>query len=164
MAATKKAMDFTNVKDRGAFNPLRVTAGDYRATIEKVDDHLKDGEKVSVQWVYTIKLKGKRGVYPYYVNHTDPKHAWKMRNLLIAAGKAVPKKKVNVDPNTVVGREIGVSMDDDEYEGKPKSVIVATFPTSDLAEDAPSNTDTDDDEDGTEDDSDEVDDLDLEDV
>lgn len=164
MAATAKVIDMTNVKERGPFNPLRVKAGDYRATITDVKDHTKEGEKVSNSWVFTIKLKGKRGTYPYYVNHTEAKQAWKVRNLCIAAGLAVPKKKVKVDPNKLVGKDIGVSMDDEEYESKIKSVIVATFPTSELTDDAPTDDDTPDEDTDAEDDADDVDDLDLEEV
>ena len=133
MAATAKVIDMTDVKDRGQFNPQRVPAGDYRVIVKAVDDHKKEGEKVSVQWVFTLALVGReRLTYPYYVNHTDAKFAWKVRNICIAADLAVPKKRVKVDPNKLVGKTIGVALDDDEYEGKKKSVITATFPASDV--------------------------------
>jgi hypothetical protein len=123
----------TNVRDAGQFNPQRVPAGDYRLIVKAVNDHKKEGEKTSVQWVFTMALVGReRLTYPYYVNHTDPKFAWKIRNLCIAAGMAVPKKRVKVDPNKLVGKTIGAALDDDEYEGKKKSVITATFPASDV--------------------------------
>lgn len=161
MAATPKVIDMTNVKDAGQFNPQRVPAGDYKAKVTAVADHKKEGEKVSVQWVFTIALETRaRATYPYYVNHTDAKFAWKVRNLCIAAGLSVPKKKVKVDPNKLVGKTIGISLDDDEYEGKKKSVIVATFPASDVTS-TPKATEDDDDEiedvDTTDEDLDEVD-------
>lgn len=162
MAATAKVMDFTNVKDAGQFNPMRVPAGDYRAKITAVADHKKEGEKTSVQWVFTLQLVDRqRATYPYYANHVDVKFAWKVRNLCLAAGLNAPKKKVKVDPNKLVGKIIGIALDDDEYEGKKKSVIVATFPASDVT--ATPKPDEDNDEDVDDVDTDEGDD-DLEDV
>ena len=170
MAATAKVVDFSNVKDAGAFRPARVKEGDYPATITNVDDHLKEGEKVSTQWVFTIKLDGKRGTYPYYASHTDAKQAWKIRNLCLAAGLQAPKKRVKLDPNKLVGKTIGAAMEDDEYDGKIKSVVAAVFPTSELpakvgkgstSDDDVDEVDADDVEPG---DDDDVDDLDLEEV
>jgi hypothetical protein len=134
--ATKRVVDFTKVKEQGNFNPRHKPAGDYRMKITKVDDHTsKSGND---NWVFTIvPTTDQRATYPYYVS-ADPEQAWKIRNLLLAAGVSVPKKKVAVDPNKLlVGKEIGVTLEDDEYEGRMKSSIVQTFPVDDLEEDAP---------------------------
>lgn len=131
--ATAKAIDFSGVKDRGDYNPKQVTEGDYRATIVQV----KDGEgKKSGDFQYEFKIKLEKYSqysYPYYCTLTE-QTLWKLRNLLIAAGINVPKKKVKLDPNRVIGKAIGVTMEDDEYDGKMKSVIGAVFPVSELAE------------------------------
>lgn len=122
--------DFTNVKDDGQFQPRRVPDGDYRAKVTAVDDHTsKAGNK---QWVFTIVLEGRsRATYPYYCGFAE-KEVWKIRNLLIAAGLTVPKKKVKVNPNTLVGKTIGVAMESEEFNDKWKSVVQATFPASDV--------------------------------
>jgi hypothetical protein len=169
MAATPRAMDFTNVKDGGQFNPRRKPAGDYRAKITKVEDHTSKGSNTPDNWVFTIVLAvDARSTYPYYCGF-DEKQAWKARNLCIAAGIAVPKKRVKVDPNKLVNKEIGITLDDDEYEGKPKSVIVGTFPVDELSSDAPgsagkksASTNADDDDDDVSDDD--ADELDLEEI
>jgi hypothetical protein len=75
------------------------------------------------------------GTYPYYCKHQE-NQLWKIRNLLLAAGKSVPKKRVKVNPNDLVGRSIGVTLEDDEYEGKAKSVISAVMPLSELDSDS----------------------------
>jgi hypothetical protein len=145
MAATKRTADFTNVKDGGNFNPKRKPAGDYLATIAAVADHASQGDPNG--WVFTITLEDDvRATYPYYCQ-TTAKALWKVRNLFIAAGKDVPKKRVVVDPNKIVGQQIGISLDDDEYEGNPKSVISATFPKDELTEDSPAGGGSDDAED-----------------
>lgn len=131
--ATAKAVDFSNVKDRGNFNPKQVNEGDYAAIITKVEDSesKKDG---SFQYIFTIKLqKFSQNSYPYYCKLQE-NQLWKLRNLAVAAGLNVPKKRMKFDPNKVIGKQIGVTMEDDEYDGKMKSVIGAVFPISELAE------------------------------
>lgn len=132
MPATKRAVDFTNVKEGGAFNPRHREAGDYRLKIVKVDDHTSN--KDNDGWVFTLKVEGdERATYPYYCN-SDEKNAWKIRKLFIAAGMQVPKKRVMVDPNKLLNKTIGAALDDEEYEGRMKSVIVDTFPADDVVE------------------------------
>jgi hypothetical protein len=123
------ALDFTNVKEGGgSFNKKRQPEGDYRAKVVSVADapSKKDG---IMQWLFTIEAGS--GTYPYYCKHQE-NQLWKIRNLLVAAGISVPKKRVKVDPNVLVGKIIGVTLEDDEYEGKLQSNIAATFPASEL--------------------------------
>jgi hypothetical protein len=142
MPATKRPMDFTNVKEGGVFNPRHVEPGDYRLKIVKVDDHTSQAGNDG--WVFTLKRDGdERATYPYHCG-ADEKQAWKVRKLFIAAGLQVPKKRVMVDPNKLVNKTIGASLDDDEYEGRLKSVITDTFPADDVTE-----SDDDDDEEVT---------------
>lgn len=172
MAATKKKINFKNVKDQGQFNPRHVEPGDYVMKVVKVDDHkTNEGKEM---WLFTCTRKGDaRATYPYYVNNTEEKQAWKIRKLFIACGIPVPKKLVMVDPNKVVGKEFGAALEDDEYEGRMKSVIQDTFPKEDVLEaddEAPSKkkkgkpapVEEDDDDDEDEVDLDEDDDEDTE--
>lgn len=126
-------LDFTNVKDGGNFNKRHQEEGDYRGKILKVADVNKKDDKSVKMWLWTIKVGA--GIYPYYTTHTGEgaeNQMWKIRNLFIAAGKNVPKKRLKVNPDDIVGRDIGVTLGDEEYEGKMQSVITATFPTSEL--------------------------------
>lgn len=130
--ASAKVVDFSGVKDRGAFNPRRVQEGDYRAKIVAVEDSETKQDKV-FQYLFHIKLdKYSQYTYPYYCQLSD-KTLWKLRNLLVAAGLSVPKKRMKLDPSKAVNKYIGVTMEDDEYDGKMKSVIGAVFPVSELA-------------------------------
>lgn len=140
-AAKPVQIDFTNVKDGGNFNKKRQPSGDYLAKIIKVADVPKKGEKKNSMWLFTITVKS--GTYPYYCNYLEANQFWKIRNLFIAAGINVPKKRVSVDPNKVVGKDIGVTLEDDEYDGKAQSNIASTFPTSELDGDAPDGADED---------------------
>lgn len=152
--ASAKAVDFSSVKDRGDFNTARVEAGDYLAKVVKVEDtQAKDD---AFMYLFTIKLsKYSQYAYPYYCKLTE-NQLWKLRNLLVAGGLNVPKARLKVDPNKVIGKTIGVTMEDDEYEGKEKSVIGAVFPAAELAaeagprQDEPEEDDDDDEVDETE--------------
>lgn len=130
-------VDFSTVPEGGNFRTPRVPAGEYRAKIMKVEDAPAKSDGVA-QWLFTIKLvKKPAGLYPYYIK-LQANQFWKVRNLLVAAGKAVPNKRVKVNPDIVVGKEIGVVMEDDTYDGKAKSVIANVLPLSEIVEeDAP---------------------------
>jgi nucleolin len=127
--ATAKVIDMTNVKDGGNFNKRRMPAGDYPARITKVED-AKSKADDQFQWLFTIAVDN-GGTYPYYCKLQE-NQLWKIRNLCIAAGMNVPKKKLKLDPEKLVGKRIAVTLEDDEYEGKAQSVVQATFPLSEL--------------------------------
>lgn len=130
--AGKRVLDFTNVKDAGEFNPKQKPEGDYRGIITKVTESVSKNE--NDMWTFTVQLKEDRSAtYPHRCT-LNVESLWKVRNLFVAAGKQVPKKKVNVDPNILVGKEIGIALIDEEYNDKVKSVIDSVFPASDLVE------------------------------
>lgn len=133
MGATKKNLDFTNVKEGGNFSKKRMPVGDYLGKIVKVEDSMpKDEEDRTPMWLFTLQLaKTPSATYPYYCKLQD-NQLWKVRNLLVAAGLNVPKKKVGVDPNRLVNKLVGVSLDDAEYNGKEQSEIGAIFSPSEL--------------------------------
>lgn len=146
--ATSKTVDMTNVKDGGgAFNKRRMPAGDYAARITKVAD-AETKETKEFQWLFTIDVEG-GGTYPYYCKLVE-NQLWKIRNLCIAAGMNVPKKKLKLDPEKLVGKRIAVTLEDDEYEGKAQSVVQATFPLSELEESEAADDEADDDDDDDE--------------
>lgn len=139
--AKKHTLDFTNTKESSGINPKHMPRGDYLLKIVNVDETMKDDVPM---WRFDLQMADIRNaVYPYYCKLQE-NQLWKVRNLLLAAGINVPKKKVGVDPNKLVGKEVGATLEDDEYEGKMKSVIDAVFPASELEE---SNVEPDDDED-----------------
>lgn len=145
-----KNIDFSNVKDGGGrFNRNRLPAGDYLAKISKVEDaEAKDGV---FQFLFSIQIaKHPSRILPYYCKLQE-NQLWKLRNLLIAAGMTVPKRKLKLDPSKVVGKSIGVTLEDDEYDGKEQSSIAAVFPAAELIDGASVEDDDDDDEGGADD-------------
>lgn len=130
-AARAKKLDFTDVKESGGrFNTKRQREGDYAGLILSVEDS-PTKETNEDQWLFTIKVGS--GVYPYRCKLV-PNQLWKIRNIFVAAGLPAPRKKETVDPNKVVKKKIGVTLEDDEYNGKPKSNIAAVFPPSELTD------------------------------
>lgn len=128
--AKVQMLDFTQVKDGGGeFRKKLYPPGDYQGKIVKVVDAKKKDDPSKDMWLFTIEVKD--GKYPYYCTF-DPNSAWKIRNLFVAAGKNVPKKKLKIDPKVVVGAIVGVTLEDDEYEGKINSVVQSVFPASEL--------------------------------
>lgn len=123
--------DFTNVKERD-FNIKHLPPGDYPARIIKVDDHVaKSGNN---NWLYTFEITsgpGKGAKYPYYVG-LDVDSLWKIKQLYAGCGLNIPKKKVKLKRDQTLNKTCGISLDDDEYEGKLKSVITAVIPVADI--------------------------------
>lgn len=129
----KTVLDFTNVKEAGAFSPKHMPSGEYLAEITDVTE--ETSKKQNKMWVFKVVLKKDRtATYAHHCTLTE-ESLWKVRNLLVAAGKVVPKKKVGVDPTKLIGKEIGIILDDDEYEGKIKSAITGVFPAADMPAD-----------------------------
>ena len=132
MAIAKKTLDFTNVREGSGVNPKRMPAGAYVATVKNIDDKpAKDGTDM---WRFDMQLKqDPTAVYALYCK-LDENQLWKLRGLLVAAGFNVPKKRMAIDPMKLMGKEVGIMLMDDEYDGKEKSTIDGTpFKASDVA-------------------------------
>lgn len=148
-------VDFTNVKESSGFNPIHQPAGDYRGVVKDVIAG-KSGQGNETVTFAIGDADRPSAVYRYVCTFTE-KSLWKLRNLLVACGKNAPKKKLKLTAatlNALIGKEIGMSLDDNEYEGKMSSQIMGVFPASDLPED---DGDTATDEDVEDDDAEEAD-------
>lgn len=129
---SKITLDFSNVREGSSFSPRRLPEGSYLADLAKVEQ--KESKAGNPMLVYTIiPVEHPTAVYPYYIL-LDEKQLWKFRALLLAAGKDVPKRKVTVDPESIVGRQIMIDLEDDEWEGREKSVIAGVFKPEQLAQ------------------------------
>lgn len=147
-AVRARTLDFSNVKESSGINPKHLDEGEYLGKVIEVrDDPAKDGEAM---WNFIIQLEDhKTATYPYYVKLVE-NQLWKLRNLFVAAGVDIPKKAVKIDPNRVVNKTICVVLEDDEYDGKTKSVISALMPKEEFegyeGDTSPADDDEDEDE------------------
>lgn len=125
---SKITLDFSNVSEGSTFSPRRLPEGSYLADIAKVE--AKNSKAGNPMLVYTfIPVEHPTAVYPYYIV-LDEKQLWKFRALLLAAGKDVPKRKVTVDPESIVGKQIMIDLEDSEWEGREKSIVAGVFKPS----------------------------------
>jgi hypothetical protein len=153
--AKARNLDYTKVKDRGEFNRKHQAEGDYQGKILAVKTVRKKKEPHDEQWVFTVQVG--TGTYPYYCGFSE-NELWKIRNLFLAAGINIPKKRFNTDPNKVVGAAIGVTLADDEYNDRVNSTIEAVFSAGDLdAVDGDEDDEEDDEGEDTSDDEEEED-------
>jgi hypothetical protein len=121
----------TNVKDASPFNSKHMPEGDYAAVIVDVAD--QESKSGNDMWVYTIRLKDyPRAVYAYYCV-LEERSLFKVRHLFTAAGIDLPRSVKLIDPNKIVGKEIGVGLEDEEYDGNMRSKITAVMELKDMA-------------------------------
>lgn len=140
----KRTLDFTNVKEGSDIRPKRKPAGEYLATVVSVTD--KESKQGNDMWVFIVKLDvDSTATYPIHCTLNE-ESLWKLRAFMMACGAAIGKKRINIDPNKFVGRQLGVILEDDEYDGKEKSVVNGFIPKAELAGKAPAQ-DEDEDED-----------------
>lgn len=168
-------IDFSGVekeirKDRG--RSRHIPEGEYLAKI--VDCEARKSERTDskyLSWKFQITEGAHKGVSIYGITSLKHEALWNLRNLINAAiGKNIAGKAVNFDPDTVIGKVVGIVVEDNEYgEGKDKKVtsrVNTTFPKDEYeAADEDEDEDEDEEDDEEEDDEEESDDEeDLEEV
>jgi hypothetical protein len=180
------SLDFSGVEKERRQRAKRIKEGDYILKITKVERKKnKKGDAYYFSWTMQVveDAKGGKkyaGVPFWYTTSLKPDALFNLRNLVFAAtdGKKnlAGKKAVKFNPQEFVGAKLAGTVEDDEYEGKIKSVVADVFPLSELVEeededeedeesedDDDSDDDDDDDEDDEEDDDEDDEDDDEED-
>jgi len=159
-------VDFGEIEGRdgkkGSGRSAHVDPGDYLVQCTKAELTRSGGEKKTpeIKATYKIikgKFKGKTIIDDLYLTEGA---LWRLRVTLEGMGINVPSSKVKVDPKKMVGKQLGVSIDDDEYDGKIRSRVIDSFLPSELDDEAEDLDEEDEDEDYDEEDEDEEDDED----
>jgi hypothetical protein len=156
-------IDFSKEVEGGG-GGVRIPENDYKGQIIKIKK-IRSSEKDTPGLAVTVKVtegkfKGKKLTDRLWIT---PKSLWRVRSLLEALGLSVPKKVVNIPIKKIIGKEVGMTVIDDEpYNGRIKSKIGDFVDLETLAdlddeddEDFDEDEDSDLDEDEDEDDSDE---------
>ena len=117
------------------------------------------------------KYKGEKVTDDLYLT---PKSLWRIRSFLEAMGVSVPKKKVNINFGKYKDKELGITLGDDEYNGRIRSRVTdyldldtlrgADEDDEDFDEDDVEDEEDEDEDDEDEDEDDEDDDDDMEDM
>jgi hypothetical protein len=132
------SIDFEGVEERRqGGSAAHVPAGDYIVQVSDYEVRTKkdDASRKYISWQLKIvapaEFKGKK---VYFVTSLVKESLWNLRNFLEDMGVKVPAKLVDVPLAKLKGRQVGVTLDDDEYEGKIKSKVVSTFNKNDWGE------------------------------
>jgi Protein of unknown function (DUF669) len=110
---------------KGGGRAAHLPEGDY--LVKVLSGELRTSEKKGTKY-FTWRLgvtqpEKYKGKVLYLTTSLKPEALWNLRNFIHAAtGKNVAGKVVNVDPEALVGKVVCVTAEDDEYEGKMKSV------------------------------------------
>lgn len=129
-------VDFTGVEAGGGGGSVRVPEGDYRVKVKGVKHGKSKEDNPMLTWEFVGvegKLKGKK-IKDYTV--LTESSLWKLMNLFAAMGLKVPSKKVDIAPllKKALGKELGVTLTDEEYKNKMSSKITDYLTLEDLAE------------------------------
>lgn len=163
MASSSTAVDFGAIEEGGGAR-VKVPEGDYRAKIKSVSFATSQGGNPMLIWIIEGtegKFKGKE--LKEYTALTA-KALWKLRDLMVAATGKAPGGKVEIRPllahckKNVVGKEIGVTLGDDEFTNDKGKTFVSSKIQDYLDVDDVGSSKTDDD--GVEDEDDETEDED----
>lgn len=139
-------VDMTNVRDRSGLNPVHQEPGDYKGVIKDLESGVAKNSGNKTLTFSVGDADRPSAVYRYNCTFTE-NSLWKLRNIVVAAGVALPKKRIKLTAtmlNKLIGKEIGMTLEDDEYEGRMRSQIVNVFPVGDLPEDSDDTADEDD--------------------
>lgn len=166
---SKLTVDFSNVEERRGANAFHGPEGDYLLQIKGVELKSKKDDESSKYLTWRFEpyapeqFKGRGSVY--HNTSLKPESLWALRNLLEDMGIPVPKKAVGLPIAEIAksGRIIGATLEDNEWNGKVKSQIAATFKKDQYdASGAPAAEDED--EETAESDTDDTEELDLDDI
>jgi hypothetical protein len=144
-----------------------VPPGDYGAKIVKGE--LKDSERSGSRyfaWQLQITRPAEfKGKTVYTNTSLKPEALWSLRNLIHAAtGKNVAGRALNFDPEKLYGKEIAVTTEDREYEGKMRTNVVDVRPISELEDEEETEEETETTAAATESDDEELEEVDVDDL
>jgi hypothetical protein len=160
--ARKETIDFSGVSEEIGARGRHIPPGNYKCKIVSGEKKWKDNDKSNVpyfNWKFQVVDGKEKGAPLYYTTSLKPEALWNLRNLIFAAtGKNVAGKSVNFSPDTLVGKAVGVVVEDDEWKNKVVSRAVDVMAVKDL------EGEDDEDEEETEEEEEEEEDEELEDV
>jgi hypothetical protein len=160
-------LDFSGVPKERRQRFRRIPEGEYKAKLMSVKKKWKDNDKSNAPYfAWTLQItEGKYKGTPFIENTSTATNAlFNLRNLIFAAtdGKknVAGRNSVDFNPDALLGKIVGIVVEDEEWDNKMRSTIGSIIPLSELGEedeDEESEEDEDEDEDETDEDEEEVD-------
>lgn len=154
MAKNKKAkgntisVDMTGVEAGGK----RIPEGEYEVEVAAVVAKESGEGKPYLNWELKI-VDGKfKGTKLYHMTSLQPQALFNLRRTLEALGQEVPDGTLQLNLDEVIGLQMGVEVEHEEYNGKTQNRVTEVFSLEDSEE---SDSDDDSEDNDSEDDSDE---------
>lgn len=160
-------VDFTGVDVGGRVVP----PGEYVAAVENVKHETSSkSNKPFLGWELKIVEGDSKGAKLFHNTSLQPQALWKLRQMLEALGVETEEGAMSLNLTEYVGLQLGVEVDNEEYDGKTRTRVVDVFSLDDPDEDeddgkdeeVEDDSDEDEDEDDGDDEEEEVDEEDEE--
>jgi hypothetical protein len=142
---------------------VRIPEGDYKMKVKSVKQATSEKGNPMLVWTFELIDHKKAGATFRDYAPLTPKALWKLRSILEAMGAKVPDKDFNLTLKKYLGKELGVTVIDEEYENKMYSRIDDYMDLETLAGNDVDDDEDEDDEDDETEDSEDTDDEDDED-
>ena len=154
--AKKIRLDFSKVEERSQYNSRQIPEGLYEARVSGYEN--RDASDGTAMLIYGLKPTSKKYAtrnFSFYCK-LQQNQLWKLRDLFVAAGESVEKKKgVQLDPEKVLGKKIVIEVADGTGQYADRSEVISVYPLDAL--EGLSDEDDDDEEEYDEDESDDED-------
>jgi hypothetical protein len=135
MVTKKIRLDFSKTEERSGWNTRQMPEGIHKMKIDAVQvTEAQDGTDMLVYALVPTDPRFKSRRFPFYCK-LQQNQLWKLRDLLVAAGQTVPKKATSIDPNSIVGKLVAAEVEDEMYQGNPRSQVQGTYGLAILDED-----------------------------
>lgn len=143
------AVDFSGVESGGG--RTRIPEGDYKVTVDTVKQSESKAGNAMLVWDFKISEGKFAGKKLRDRTTLTPESLWKLKQVLEAMGISVPSKQVALKLSNYIGKDLGVTVVDDEYEGRISSkvedyVSVDVIDGSDIEEEEEDDDDEEDEE------------------
>lgn len=163
----KLTVDFSGIEVRQG--SVHLPEGDYLVEVAGCEIRSKkdDESRKYLNWALRVVLPEQyRGKTVYYRTSLVRESLWNLRKFLVdlLGEDKVPQRAVDIPLATIVAKkpQVGVTLQDDEYEGKLKSEVAVTFSKSEYQSDQSSLAPKDDEDEAEE--TEDTDEIDLDDL
>ena len=164
--ARKDTIDFTGVAKEIGSRDVKLDPGEYNFKIVAVEKKWKDNDKANVpyyNWKLQVANGSNKGATKFYTTSLKTESLWSLRNFIYAAlGKNVAGKQLSFDPQSLVGKALIGTVEDQQYERNGETRM-----TSRIVDVQPMKTEDDDEEEEEteeEEEDEELEDVDLDEI
>ncbi len=126
----KFKIDFSGVED---VDFGEIAPGKYLAKVKEITK--EEGSSYPyLKWNLVIASGKAKGLHINHITSLSPKALFNLRHTLLAIGLKVPKSAVNIDPDKLVGKTLGIETYMKDFDGKEYANVKKVFPASEFTE------------------------------